>query len=120
MPMSKSINGRDVDVNAGGARVRFQEAPGEVHEVVLVPLRRAPARALELEDPQMAVARELLHGEAGGDAGVDQHAPAVRLRGPLARLARALASPRETLTPVPLTRSEEHTSELQSRENLVC
>src|SRR6266571_3165693 len=99
MPMSKSINGRDVDVNAGGARVRFQEAPGEVHEVVLVPLRRAPARALELEDPQMAVARELLHGEAG----VAQHAPAVRLRGPLARLARALASPRESLTPVPLT-----------------
>src|SRR5690606_39301640 len=61
--------------------------------------------------------------------------PAVTARGPAAvrSPARAISSAASSVTPAPLTapvaamappvlrkRSEEHTSELQSRENLVC
>src|SRR5690606_41281017 len=56
-------------------------------------------------------------GRAGNRAAAAPAAGAVTQRAAGARLAAALG---RTRLPAELARSEEHTSELQSRENLVC
>src|SRR5690606_39793937 len=86
--------------------------------------RTGRGRAARFRPPPRSLARQLRRARTGRDPGRsarrEQPAPASdRTRAPARAPARRSAIPGDG-TRIQPPRSEEHTSELQSRENLVC
>src|SRR5690606_40498841 len=74
---------------------------------------------VEYGDLKLRVARQApaVHAVAAPPPQAPASAPAAPAQAPA---APAAADPGKNAVPSPMVRSEEHTSELQSRENLVC
>src|SRR5690606_40226893 len=90
----------------------------EAGEALLANPRNTASGTLKMQDSSIVARRKLdcyLYGLIGEDTGLETHEEAIKL---MERLGFNVSPTYRKCTS--LNRSEEHTSELQSRENLVC